>query len=83
MLGTSALYHRVTWSRGRPWMLRADHVAIFVLIAGTYTLVAVISLHGAWHTTVLAVVWSGALIAACTKIRVPAARPPATRLRRP
>ena len=69
MLGTSALYHRVTWdSRRRLWMRRADHAAIFVLIAGTYTPVALISLHGAWHTTVLAVVWSGALIAAVAKI---------------
>jgi hemolysin III len=69
MLGTSALYHRVTWGpRRRLWMRRADHAAIFLLIAGTYTPVALISLHGAWRTNVLAVVWSGALIAAFAKI---------------
>ena len=39
MLGTSTLYHRVTWSPGaRRWMRRADHAGIFLLIAGTYTL---------------------------------------------
>ena len=38
LLGTSALYHRPTWKPGpRRWMRRADHAAIFVLIAGTYT----------------------------------------------
>jgi hemolysin III len=69
MLGTSTLYHRVTWSPNRRlWMRRADHAAIFLLIAGTYTPVALIGLHGAWSTTVLAVVWSGAAAAALTKI---------------
>jgi hemolysin III len=69
MLGTSALYHRVTWSpKGRLWMRRADHAALFLLIAGTYTPIALIGLSGAWRTTVLAVVWSGAVLAALTKI---------------
>lgn len=69
MLGTSALYHRITWSpRGRAWMRRADHAGIFLLIAGTYTPVALISLHGAWRTSVLAVVWSGAAVATFMKM---------------
>ena len=68
MLGTSTLYHRVTWSpNARLWMRRADHAGIFLLIAGTYTPVALISLSGAWRPTVLAVVWSGALAAAISK----------------
>src|SRR5512140_336395 len=38
MLGISALYHRPFWSpKPRRWLRRADHAAIFVLIAGTYT----------------------------------------------
>lgn len=58
MLGTSTLYHRVTWRpRARLWMRRADHAGIFLLIAGTYTPVALISLRGAWGVTVLVVVW--------------------------
>jgi hemolysin III len=69
MLGTSALYHRISWSPGRRlWMRRADHAALFLLIAGTYTPVALIGLHGAWRTSVLAVVWSGAAVAAVTKM---------------
>jgi hemolysin III len=68
MLGTSTLYHRVTWSpNARLWMRRADHAGIFLLIAGTYTPVALISLSGAWGTTVLAVVWAGAAAAAISK----------------
>jgi hemolysin III len=68
MLGASALYHRVTWSpRVRPWMRRVDHAGIYVLIAGTYTPVGLLSLHGAMQTLVLAIVWSGAAVATLTK----------------
>ena len=69
MLGASALYHRVTWSaRVRPWMRRLDHAGIYVLIAGTYTPVGLLSLHGALQRVVLAVVWIGAAAAILTKV---------------
>jgi hemolysin III len=68
MLGTSALYHRVHWrSNARMWMRRADHAGIYVLIAGTYTPVGLISLDGAWRVTVLTIVWSGAAAATLLK----------------
>jgi hemolysin III len=68
MLGASALYHRVMWSpRVRPWMRRLDHAGIFVLIAGTYTAVGLLSLHGAMQHVVLAVVWAGAAAAVLLK----------------
>src|SRR5438105_14864249 len=69
MLGASALYHRVTWSaRVRPWMRRIDHAGIYLLIAGTYTPVGLLSLHGALQRVVLAVVWGGAAAAILTKV---------------
>ncbi len=62
LLGTSALYHRVTWRpRARRWMRRLDHSMIFVLIAGTYTPVCLLALHGSLARTILIVVWAGAL----------------------
>jgi hemolysin III len=62
LLGTSALYHRVTWRpQARRWMKRLDHTMIFVLIAGTYTPVALLALRGSLATTILIVVWAGAL----------------------
>ena len=61
MLGASALYHRVTWSPSvRPWMRRVDHAGIYVLIAGTYTPVGLIVVHGVLRNIVLTIVWSGA-----------------------
>jgi hemolysin III len=63
LFGTSALYHRITWTslRARRWMRRLDHSMIFVLIAGTYTPFAVLVLEGTLATVILVVVWAGAL----------------------
>ncbi|MEA2420752.1 MAG: hemolysin [Thermoleophilaceae bacterium] len=62
LLGTSALYHRVTWQpRARAWLRRLDHSMIFVLIAGTYTPFALLVLDNPLRTVVLVGVWSGAL----------------------
>ena len=62
LLGTSALYHRPTWSlRARARMRRLDHSAIFVLIAGTYTPLA-LTLPSETARTMLTVAWVGAVI---------------------
>src|SRR6201997_1708174 len=62
LLGTSALYPRVTWRpAARRWMRRLDHSMIFVLIAGTYTPVALLALKGSLATTILILMWAGAL----------------------
>ena len=61
LLGTSALYHRVTWPpRARMWMRRLDHSMIFVLIAATATPVALLVLENPLRTVLLAVAWGGA-----------------------
>jgi hemolysin III len=62
MLGTSALYHRVTWTpEVRQWMRRLDHTMIFVFIAGTYTPFALLVMHGTLANLVLIVVWATAV----------------------
>ena len=68
MLGTSALYHRVLWApKARRMMRRADHAAIYLLIAGTYTPYGLLVLEGRWRWAVLAIVWAGALAAIVQK----------------
>jgi hemolysin III len=42
-------------------MRRLDHSMIFVLIAGTYTPVALLALKGSLASTILIVLWAGAL----------------------
>ncbi len=62
LFGTSALYHRVSWSqRMHQVMRRLDHSMIFVLIAGTYTPFAVLVLPHRTARVLLVVVWTGAL----------------------
>lgn len=69
MLGTSALYHRITWGpRARLVMRRLDHAGIYLLIAGTYTPVGLISLHGLLQKVVLWTVWVGAGAAVLVKV---------------
>jgi hemolysin III len=62
LFGVSALYHRVNWRSltGRDWMRRLDHSMIFVLIAGSYTPIAVLVLHGPLAGAILVAVWAGA-----------------------
>jgi hemolysin III len=60
LLGTSALYHRITWRpRARMWMRRVDHSMIFVLIAGTVTPIALLALDDPLRIVLLAVAWGG------------------------
>ncbi|WP_460604260.1 PAQR family membrane homeostasis protein TrhA [Jatrophihabitans fulvus] len=63
LFGTSALYHRLSWSdRARRVMKRLDHSMIFVFIAGTYTPIAALTLPRGPMIGVLVSVWSGALV---------------------
>jgi hemolysin III len=70
LFGTSALYHRVNWSRPsvRQWMRRLDHSMIFFLIAGTYTPFALLVLNGTLAMAILAVVWIGAIAGAIVEM---------------
>ena len=70
LLGTSALYHRVNWTRPnvRLWMRRLDHSMIFFLIAGTYTPFALLVLHGPLAEAILLVVWIGAIAGAVVEM---------------
>jgi hemolysin III len=61
LFGVSALYHRVTWPpRAGAWMRRLDHAMIFLLIAGTYTPIALLMLPRPKGLLLLALVWTAA-----------------------
>ena len=66
MFGASALYHRFPWrsTAKRLWARRLDHSTIFVFIAGTYTLFALLRFEGMSRWLVLGPgsavsVWAG------------------------
>jgi len=63
MFLVSAVYHRINWKpKARQWMRRADHASIFILIAGTYTPVALLALPESLSTRVLCIAWGGACL---------------------
>jgi len=62
LYGASTLYHTLTLpERPRRALRTLDHIAIYFLIAGTYTPVALITLKGPLGWTLLAAVWLIAL----------------------
>ncbi|MBS0439670.1 MAG: hemolysin III family protein [Proteobacteria bacterium] len=61
---TSTAYHGVSEADAKQRLRTLDHVAIFLLIAGTYTPFMLIALRGAWGWTLFAVVWSLAALGA-------------------
>jgi hemolysin III len=63
LFGNSALYHRFDWRPVTKAVLkRIDHANILLLIAGTYTPIAVLALPPEKGTLLLILVWSGAVL---------------------
>lgn len=63
MFTVSCLYHSVPWSdRWKARMRRLDHSAIFLVVAGTYTPIAVVALEPAWRNASLIAVWIAAVV---------------------
>ncbi|THV33461.1 PAQR family membrane homeostasis protein TrhA [Glycomyces buryatensis] len=62
LFGVSALYHRSRLSpAATAWLKRIDHANIYLIIAGTYTPVAVLALGGAARAWLLTIIWTGAI----------------------
>jgi hemolysin III len=63
LFGNSALYHRFNWKPKTKILLkRIDHANIFLLIAGTYTPLAVLALPPSKGVLLLGIVWGSALL---------------------
>lgn len=58
----STLYHGIPNEVAKPTLRTLDHIAIYLLIAGTYTPYTLVSLRGPWGWSLFAVVWGLALL---------------------
>ena len=56
LFAVSTLYHS-TRGRAKAALRKLDHCAIYLLIAGTYTPFALVTLRGAWGWSLLGVAW--------------------------
>ena len=63
LFGNSALYHRFDWKpKTKAILKRIDHANILLLIAGTYTPIAVLALPPQKGALLLVLVWTGAIL---------------------
>lgn len=67
---SSSLYHHARPGPGKHILRRADHLAIYLLIAGTYTPFALVGLGGAWGWSLFGTVWGLALVGVIAKLSV-------------
>ena len=65
----STLYHSITHETAKQIFRVFDHTAIFLLIAGSYTPFSLGVLRGPWGWSMLAIVWTLAIIGIILKIR--------------
>src|SRR5271169_713926 len=62
MYSSSTLYHNAKQGKAKNFLRMLDHNSIYLLIAGTYTPFALVSLRGPWGWSLFGVVWGLALI---------------------
>lgn len=62
LYSASTIYHAVTKLKWKRLFQKIDHLCIYILIAGTYTPVALLGLKGAWGWVIFGLVWAFAII---------------------
>ena len=68
MFTASTLYHASPWPRIKAMLKVLDHISIYLLIAGSYTPIMLVSIGGDWGWSILSVVWGLALFGIVFKV---------------
>ena len=58
LYAASTVYHAVQHAATKQLWRRLDHIAIYLLIAGTYTPFTLLALHGVWGWGLFAAIWT-------------------------
>ena len=66
--GASTTYHSVRRRKPKAVLRKLDHCSIYLLIAGSYTPFALVSLRGPWGWSLFGVVWGLALLGIAQEI---------------
>lgn len=61
---SSTLYHSFSNPKIKELFARFDHISIFLLIAGTYTPILLISIRGIWGWSLFGIIWGMAITGA-------------------
>jgi hemolysin III len=65
---TSTLYHCTMRPDAKRLLRTLDHLAIFLLIAGTYTPFVLIALRGTWGWTLFGIIWTLAAVGVAVEL---------------
>jgi hemolysin III len=68
LYAASTLYHAFKGTRARGVLRVLDHCAIYLLIAGTYTPVTLVSMRGGWGWTLFGLAWGLAAVGIVFKV---------------
>lgn len=79
LYGASAAYHSVRGAAKRV-LVKCDHCAIYLLIAGTYTPFTLVTLRGPWGWSLFGTVWGLAIIGIIKELAVGRERVPSVPL---
>lgn len=66
----STLYHAIPGELAKRVLRTLDHIAIFLLIAGTYTPFTLVALPGAWGWSLFGAIWALALAGSALELGV-------------
>ncbi len=62
LFSMSTLYHSLTNPTAKYVFRIFDHTSIFILIAGTYTPLTLVTLRGVWGWSIFGIVWASAIL---------------------
>lgn len=68
LYSTSTVYHALTNPRAKGILKKFDHIAIYYLIAGTYTPFLLVNLRGKIGWTIFGIIWGLALLGTVLKL---------------
>src|SRR5918993_5649396 len=71
LYAASTMYHALKGTKARGILRVLDHCAIYLLIAGTYTPVALVGLRGGWGWTLFGLAWGFAAAGIVFKVLAP------------
>jgi len=71
LYGSSTLYHAITHHELKKKFQQFDHASIYILIAGSYTHITLLSLGGTLGYSIFAFVWSVSLVGIYLKFAYP------------
>jgi hemolysin III len=70
LYSVSTIYHSIKHTKVKSIFRLLDYISIYLLIAGSYTPFALVTLRGAWGWTLFGIIWALAIIGICQEVLI-------------